>query len=110
MKPLALIAFLAVWSAVMGSFCWFSWYVAPAPLREWAEEEGCRIVKRRNTWIFGWITFAQGNCQVVYRVVVLDKAGHTHSGLARVGTPYWWCLSPSRCPVEIRWDSAQLKR
>ena len=30
------------------------------------------------------------------------RAGN-FEGWRRVGTPYWFCTSASRCPVEVRW-------
>jgi hypothetical protein len=99
------LAFLALWSVVIGSQGYFAFYVAPTALREWAHYSGYRIVKHRHAGIRDWIKIARGrNSYRVYRVSVLDKAGQAHSGFARVGEPFWHCLSPSDCPVDISWD------
>lgn len=103
-----MVVILALWSAMMGLFFRFRWHVAPSTLRRWAEEEGYRIFEQKRAGPFDWFSFAEGNSWwVIYRVVVLDETGQVRSGLARVGSPYGPCLSPSRCPVEARWDSTR---
>jgi hypothetical protein len=105
--PLFVILFFIVWSAVMGSFLYFTWHVAPTALRDWAEEQGLQVIRRRHAGPLAWHSFAKGSGHLVYRVQILDSAGQTWSGLVRVGTAYYPCLSPSRCPVEVRWDRSE---
>jgi hypothetical protein len=88
----------------MGTYLHFWWRVAPTAVRLWAEAEGYEIVTRRNAGVFDWIAFAKGSGHHIYRVVVVDKLGQTLGGVVRVGKPYWWCLSVSKCPVEAYWD------
>jgi hypothetical protein len=103
-----MVAILVLWLAMVGLFFRFRWHVAPSALQRWAEVEGYRIVEQERAGIFDWLSFAKGNSSwVIYRVVVLDETGQVRSGLARVGSPYGPCLSPSRCPVEARWDSTR---
>jgi hypothetical protein len=103
-NTLALLAFFAAWCAIMGSFTYFSWRVAPAALTRWAESEGYQIIKRKKAGMFDWFRFAKGSGHWIYRIVVMDKTGRSRSGLVRVGNPYWICLSVNRCPAEARWD------
>jgi hypothetical protein len=105
-NSLLLIIFFIVWTAMMVAavYCW--WHVAPTALQRWAEERGYRIFDRTTVGPPAWFFYAKGSGQRVYRIVVVDEAWQTQSGLVRVGKPYWFCLSPTRCPVEVLWDSA----
>ena len=105
MHPLFPILFFMVWAMLMGSFLYFSWHVAPSALRRWAAEHDYQIIERKKAGIFDWFFCAKGSGHWVYRIVVLDNTGETRRGLARIGEAYWPCLSSSRCPVEVRWDS-----
>lgn len=93
--------FLLLWSVVMALHFWL--HVAPAALCRWADTEGYEIVERKRAGIFDWCSFSAGSGHHVFRVVVRDREGREHQGLVRVGTPYWFCTSASRCPVEVRW-------
>ena len=88
----------------MGSAWYFSWLGTRRCSRLWAEAQGYHLLSRKIAGMFDWFTFAKGSGHQIYRVVVVDKTGQTLSGVVRVGKPYWWCLSVSRCPVDARWD------
>lgn len=105
-NSIAFLLFFALWLLMMGTYLHFAWRVAPAALRRWAEAEGYEVIERKQAGPFDWFTFAGGSGHHVYRVVVRDRDGHEHSGLVRLGTPYWFCSSASRCPVEVRWREA----
>lgn len=104
MNPSTSILFLIV-CAMMGSYLYFALHVAPFALCRWAEEHGYQVIQRQRAGPLDWWSFSKGSGHHIYRVVILDEAGETRRGLARVGNPNWICLSTSRCPVEIRWDS-----
>jgi hypothetical protein len=104
-NPVFLVGFLAVWAVVMGSYLHFCLRVAPAAFRRWADAEGYQIVERKQASIFDWFSFAAGSGHHVYRVVLRDREGRDHEGLVRVGSPYWFCASARRCPVEVRWGA-----
>jgi hypothetical protein len=99
------ILFFIAWSAVTGSYLYFALHVAPLSLARWAEQYGYRIIEKRLAGPLDWFSCAKGSGHQVYRVVVIDEDGQTRSGLAQVGTPYWFCLSSSRCPVVLQWDT-----
>lgn len=103
-QPLLLVLFLTVWAMMMGSYLYFCWYVVPSALRRWAAKQSYQITEQKRAGIFDWFSFAEGSGHWIYRVVILDEAGQTRSGLVRVGYPYRWCLSSSRCPADVRWD------
>jgi hypothetical protein len=69
------IVFMTVWLACMGSLFYFSRHVAPAALQRWADEEGYRVIQRKNAGLFAWWSFAKGNSHWVYRIVLVDKVG-----------------------------------
>jgi hypothetical protein len=106
-NPVVLVLFLTLWSGVMGMYLHFWWRVAPAALRRWADAEGYQIVERRRAGLLDWFSFAAGSGHHVFQVVVRDREGREHQGLVRVGTPYWFCTSASRCPVEVRWGQVK---
>ena len=97
--------FFIVWATVMGSYLYFALHVAPSALKRWAEEQGYQILERRNAGPIDWWSYSEGSGHHIYRVVLLDEEGQARRGLVRVGTPYWFCLSVSHCPVEVRWKS-----
>jgi hypothetical protein len=99
--------FLIAWMAVMGAYLYFARCVAPAAVQNWAKEQGYQIINKRNAGPLERWSYARGSGHQIYRLVILDINGHTRSGLARVGIPYWFCLSSDRCPVEARWDAPQ---
>jgi hypothetical protein len=101
------IVLMTVWLVGMGSLFYFSRHVAPAALQRWADEEGYRVIQRKNAGPFAWWSFAKGNCHWVYRVVLVDKVGQEREALVRVGHPALFCLSVSRCPVDVRWKEAK---
>lgn len=103
--PVLIVVFFAVWSAMMGTYLHFSLRVAPDALRRWADAQGYQFVERKRAGVFDWYSTASGSGQHVYRVVVRDREGRERRGLVVVGTPYWWCTSSSRCPVEARWGA-----
>lgn len=109
-SPLFGVLFFAVWLAVMGSFLYFRSHVAPSALHRWAQEEGYRIIEQKTAGPFEWYSFARGSGHWVYRVAVQDNDGQILRGLVRVGTPCWFRLDVSRCPVEARWDSGAGKK
>jgi hypothetical protein len=106
---LFVVLFFAVWFWMFGSFLFFWRYVAPSALRRWADEGGYRIVESKQPWDIEWYSFSKGNghriYQVIYRVRVTDQSGLEQHALVRVGTPYWFCTSVSRCTVEVRWGA-----
>ena len=102
-NPFFLVVFLTLWSVGMGIYLHFCVRVAPVALRRWADAEGYQIVEQNRAGIFDWFSVASGSGHYVYRVVVRDHEGQEHQGLIRVGTPYWFCTSSSRCPVEVQW-------
>jgi hypothetical protein len=104
-NPVFLVVFLALWSVVMGTYLHFCVRVAPAALRHWADTEGYKIVEQKRAGIFDWFSYASGSGHYVYRLVVQDSEGQEHQGLVRVGTPYWFSMSASQCPVEARWGA-----
>ncbi len=106
-NPLFVIFFFVVWSTIMGSYFYFGWHIAPSALSHWAEEQGYQVIEKKSAGPLEWWSYSQGSGHHVYRIVVLDEQGQTWRGLARVGTPYCFCLSSSRCPVEVRWDSSE---
>src|SRR5262249_36014289 len=93
------------WSVVMGTYLHFCLRVAPAALRRWADAEGYQIIEQKRAGIFDWFSVATGSGHYIYRVAVRDREGQEHQGLIRDGTPYWFCTSSSRCPVEARWGA-----
>ncbi len=98
------VLFFVAWATIMGSYLYFSCHVAPSALRLWAEDHSYQVIKRRSAWPLEWWSFAKGSGHHIYRVVLLDGEGSTRRGLVRLGNPQWFCLSPARCPVEVRWD------
>ncbi len=102
-NPFLVVAFFILWSVMMGTYLHFWWRVAPAALRRWADAEGYQIVERKAGGLFDWFTFAGSNVHHIYRIVARDREGQEHRGLFRVGKPHWFCMSASRCPVEVRW-------
>lgn len=101
--PAFFMAFVLVWSFIGVTYLHFWWRVAPAALRIWAEGEGYGFISQKWAGVMDWISFAGGSGHIVYRVVVRDREGKEQHGLVRVGTPYWFCTSASRCPIKVRW-------
>ena len=74
-----------------------------AILNHWAARSGCKILQRNSAWLFiGPFFWTTNRSQVVFRVVVLDRAGTTRNGWVRCGS--WWggILSDA---AEVRWDN-----
>jgi hypothetical protein len=72
-------------------------------LRQWAEENGYRIVRKRYRNFFkGPFFWTSTSGQTVYYVTVEDDAGNRRSGWARCGG-WWFGLLSNH--VEVRWDN-----
>jgi hypothetical protein len=101
-----------LWLAAMGTFVYFTFYVAPSALRVWADEEGYEIIERRQPGFRDLLALAEGRRERVYgwvyRLTVRDKMGRSREGLVVVGGPGWYRIRVSRCPVEVRWDAAKI--
>lgn len=81
----------------------FNRYVVPETLRQWAGREGYRIVR----WTYRpgpFSFFATSNVRQVLRVVVETKVGGWRVVWVRIGSPWWFSRSASRCPFEVVWD------
>lgn len=105
MNAILFLLFFAVWAAGMGSYVYFAHHVAPSALRNWSEEQGYTILETRMAGPLDWLVNSKRSGHQLYRIVAVDGKGERHSGLAVVGKPYWYCLSPDTCPVEVQWDS-----
>lgn len=79
----------------------FTWHVAPAAVRRWAEEEGYRLVSMRSLWLIR-LSMTVSKTQNAYRVVVRDKGGSCRELTLIVGQFLWPCSSVDRCPVVVR--------
>jgi hypothetical protein len=102
-NPVFLAAFFAPGSVVMVKYLHFCLRVAPAALQRWADATGYQIVEQKRAGVFDRFSVASGSGHYVYRVIVRDREGQEHQGLIRVGTPYWFCTSSNRGPVEVQW-------
>jgi hypothetical protein len=99
------LLFFAVWAAMMGSYVYFVWHVAPSALRRWSEEQRYQLIEKRIAGAFDWFLHAKGSGHHIYRIVILDDKGQSRRGLAIMGKPFWFSFSCSGCPVDVRWDS-----
>ena len=72
-NQIVLILFFFVWSAVMGSYFYFAWHVAPSTLSRWAEKHGYQIIGKKNAGPLDWFSYAKGSGHQIYRVSVLDE-------------------------------------
>lgn len=73
-------------------------------LREWADENGFHITKKKQRYAFTgpfkWWTISRN--QTIYSFTARDREGHERSGWARCGS-YWRGVFFSH-RIEIRWD------
>ena len=58
MKILAGLAFFGTWLALMGSYSYFSWHVAPFALRLWAETTCYHLMSQKSAGMFDWFDYA----------------------------------------------------
>jgi hypothetical protein len=100
---LAILVLLIALACLAGHLARSDWV-----LRNWAEEEGYRILQKRYRLFFRGPFFWRANdeCQTVYRVTVEDKVGRVRSGWVCCGS--WW-LGLWSDQAEVRWDEAPTK-
>lgn len=71
-------------------------------LEQWAAENGFQLIEARYRWIvrgpFFW-TSSKG--QTVYRIAVMTREGHRHTGWARCGG---WFFGLFTYKVSVIWD------
>ena len=98
-----LVAGVVVVGNVAG-IAWFAWAFRRTRtlLDRWAAANGCRIVERRwRVWRIGPYLFRSGEAQWVFRLAVVDAAGHRREGYARLGGFFLGLVTDA---VDVTWD------
>ena len=88
MQDLAKLFILGL--SLVGLGCWFHYYRRRSRelLNLWAEREGYKLLHCEHRILGRGPFWFSGKTQAIYRVVVLDKAGHVRKGFVRLGD--WW--------------------
>lgn len=86
---MAILYVLLIIAVVAGSLYW-RWRRSQQMVKEWASQNGYSLLDADYALFFkGPFSLTTGKGQVVYRVVVLDRAGRTRRGWVRCGS---WIL------------------